>query len=68
MDFKLKADFIELDNLLKAIDLVKNGPEAKEQILAGVVKVNGQVETRIRKKLHLGDVVEFGEQQINIVA
>ena len=68
MDFKLKLEFIELDNLLKAAKLVASGAEAKQYILAGSIKVNGQVETRIRRKLRPGDTVEFGEHQISIVA
>ncbi len=67
MEFQLQADFIELDNLLKALKLVVNGAAARQQILTGSVKVNGQAETRIRRKLRLGDSVEFGEQQIKII-
>ena len=68
MDFKLKLEFIELDNLLKAAGLAASGAEAKQYILAGAVKINGQIETRVRRKLKAGDSVEFGEHQINIVA
>lgn len=68
MDFKIKGEFIELDNLLKAANLAANGAQAKLRILAGEIKVNGQVEMRIRRKLRLGDYVEFGEQKINLVA
>jgi len=67
MDFQLKADFIELDNLLKALKLVENGAQAKQDIQAGLVKVNGQPEARIRRKLRLGDIVEFGGERITIV-
>lgn len=68
MDFQLKREFIELDNLLKTNNLVASGSEARQYILAGAVKVNGQVETRIRRKLRSGDTVEYGKYQINIVA
>ena len=68
MDFKLKLEFIELDNLLKTLDFVASGAQAKQYILAGSVKVNGQVENRVRRKLRAGDSVEFAEQQIQIVA
>lgn len=68
MDFKLKLNFIELDNLLKAMNLAASGAQVREFILAGSIKVNGQVETRVRRKLRLGDSVEFKEYQINIVA
>lgn len=67
MDFKLKSEFIELDNLLKALELVQSGAQAKEQILAGLVKVNGIVESRIRCKLRTGDTVEFNRNMVNII-
>ena len=67
MEFKLKTDFIELDNLLKILELVASGAEAKQRILAGAVKVNGVVESRIRRKLRPGDAVEFGANTITIV-
>ncbi|MDD5561894.1 MAG: RNA-binding S4 domain-containing protein, partial [Candidatus Omnitrophica bacterium] len=41
--------------------------EAREQIQAGLAKVNGEVESRIRRKLRSGDCVEFGGQKIEIV-
>ena len=67
MEFKLNTDFIELDNMLKALRLVVNGAEAKQQIQEGAVKVNGVVESRIRRKLRSGDYVEFGGQRIDIL-
>lgn len=67
MDFQLKFEFIELDNLLKKLELVSTGAQAKGVILAGEVKVNGQVESRIRRKVRLGDLVEFQQQQITIL-
>jgi ribosome-associated protein len=67
MDFQLKTEFIELDNLLKALDLVASGAEARQCIQSGSIKVNGEVESRIRRKLRSGDIVEFGEHHITIV-
>lgn len=67
MTFQLKSDFIELDNLLKVSELVSSGAEAKQCIQAKEVKVNGQAETRIRRKLRGGDSVEFRQQLINIL-
>jgi ribosome-associated protein len=67
MEFKLKLEFIELDNLLKVLELAPSGAAAKQNIQSGEVKVNGQVENRIRRKLHSGDSVEFRQQQISIV-
>jgi ribosome-associated protein len=67
MEFKLKTEFVELDNLLKLLELVVNSAEAKQQIWAGTVKVNGLVESRIRRKLRSGDLVEFGANTITVV-
>jgi ribosome-associated protein len=67
MEFKLKSEFIELDNLLKVLELAASGAEAKQIILAGEVKVNGEIETRIRRKLRTGDLVEFRQQKISII-
>jgi ribosome-associated protein len=67
MEFQLKSEFIELDNLLKVLELVSSGVEARQNIQLGVVRVNGQVESRIRRKLRSGDSVEFREQRISIV-
>jgi len=68
MDFKLRSEFIELDNMLKALQLVVSGAEAKQLIQSGSIKINGQVETRVRRKLRAGDLVEFGQHRISIVA
>jgi ribosome-associated protein len=68
MEFKLRSEFIELDNMLKALQLVASGAEAKQLILSGSIKINGEVETRIRRKLRAGDSVEFGQHRISLVA
>lgn len=59
--FKLKTDeeYIELNNLLKALGWVSTGGEAKIRIDQGEVTVNGEVETRKRKKMRAGDLVLF---------
>jgi ribosome-associated protein len=65
-EFKLKKEFIELDNLLKACGLAGSGAEARQLIESGAVKVNAEPESRIRRKLRAGDRVEFKEQKISI--
>jgi len=67
MDFKLRKEFIELDNLLKASGMAGNGAEARILIDGGGVFVNGEVEARIRRKLKVGDVVSVGGKEIRIV-
>jgi ribosome-associated protein len=54
---------ITLGQALKASDLVGSGGEAKVLIQGGVVRVNGEVETRRGRKLQKGDVVEVGEDE-----
>lgn len=54
-------DFIEIDKLLKILSLVGSGGEAKIRILKeGEATVNGELETQVRKKLRVGDQLEFG--------
>lgn len=53
------GEFIKLDQFLKLARLVQSGGEAKQRILAGEVRVNGEVETRRGRKLRHGDVVLF---------
>ena len=63
---KLREEFIKLGQALKAAGLVESGVEAKEVILDGFVKVNGEVDTRRGKKLYDGDIVSFDGTDIKI--
>jgi ribosome-associated protein len=57
---------VELYKILKFEGLVGSGGEAKLVIADGLVLVNGVVETRKRKKIVCGDIIEFGEDIIRI--
>lgn len=59
---------IRLDQFLKREGLVGSGGEAKVMIQAGEVRVNGAVETRRRKQLQTGDIVEFGGSEVTVAA
>jgi len=48
---------IELNAFIKKIGLASTGGQAKILIRSGVVLLNGEVETRNKKKLAEGDVV-----------
>ena len=63
---KLREEFIKLGQALKAAGLVESGVEAKEVIQDGLVKVNGEVDTRRGKKLYDGDIVSFDGTDIKI--
>jgi ribosome-associated protein len=58
-DIIIAREPIELHQLLKHADLAASGGEAKFVIAQGLVRVNGLVETRKRKKIVAGDLVEF---------
>ena len=53
-----------LDQFLKLSWVVETGGHAKFMIQNGEVKVNGEVETRRRRKLVVGDVVELGGKKL----
>ena len=57
---------ITLGQALKAANVVGTGGEAKILIQAGEVRVNGEVETRRGRKLREGDVIEVGEERLEI--
>ena len=51
--------WIELNNFLKVLGIANTGGLAKRIIRTGEVKVNGEIETRNKRKLHAGDIVEY---------
>jgi ribosome-associated protein len=55
-----------LGQALKVASLVGSGGEAKVLIQAGEVLVNGEVETRRGRKLEEGDVVEVGDERLEV--
>ena len=62
-----KDDYINLSQLLKAMNMVESGAMAKEVIDEGLVKVDGEVESRYRRKLYDGMIVEFNGEKIQVV-
>ena len=63
---KLKDDFIKHGQALKLANVVEDGVEAKYVILDGLVRVNGEVDTRRGRKLYDGDMVTFENHEIKI--
>jgi ribosome-associated protein len=66
-NIEIYAEPIALYQILKFEALVSSGGEAKVAIDDGRVLVNGEVETRRRKKIIAGDMIEFENQQFKIV-
>ncbi|NCD11841.1 MAG: RNA-binding S4 domain-containing protein [Epsilonproteobacteria bacterium] len=67
MIFELEEEFIELFKLLKIMGLAESGGHAKMLIEEGVVKRNGEVETRKRAKIVSGEVIEVMDNRIEVV-
>lgn len=57
---------VELYKILKFEGMTSSGGEAKMVIEQGQVIVNGSVETRKRKKIVSGDIIEFRTDKIHI--
>ncbi|MCP4673011.1 MAG: RNA-binding S4 domain-containing protein [Desulfobacula sp.] len=65
--FKISGDYIELNKLLKASGLCNTGGQAKMIIKDGLVLVNGEIETRIRRKLKHGMIIKYNTQSLKVV-
>ena len=57
---------VELYKILKFEGLVASGGQAKLVIGDGQVSVNGEVETRKRKKIVDGDIIAFGNETLQV--
>ena len=57
---------VELYKILKFEGLVTTGGEAKLLIGDGQVTVNGEVETRRRRKMVNGDIIEFRGEKLQL--
>jgi len=57
---------IRLDQFLKAHAVVGTGGQAKLLIQDGQILVNDEIETRRRRQLHHGDVVQFEDQRLTV--
>jgi ribosome-associated protein len=68
IEFDLQGyEFIELHNLLKCTGLCHSGGTAKMLIADGLVRVDDLVELRKRCKIRKGQVVQFEDNEIEIV-
>lgn len=58
-DVPIRDASIRLGQFLKLAGLIDSGADAKSVIADGLVRVNGDVETRRGRQLRAGDVVVF---------
>lgn len=59
-------DYIELHRLLKVTGLCESGGMAKLLIADGMVRVDGEVERRKRRKIRAGQNVAFNDRRITV--
>ncbi len=64
---ELESEFVELYKILKFEGISDSGGAAKQVIADGLVSVNGEVETRKRKKISAGDQIDVEGQTIDVV-
>ena len=65
-EVEISKEPIEIFKLLKFEGMAESGGAAKSVIADGQVLVNGEIETRKRKQIVSGDVVEFRDEKIRV--
>jgi ribosome-associated protein len=65
--FAVRNEYIQLGQLLKALHFANSGGEAHAMVDAGLVRVDGQPETRRRAKLRPGQRVEVAGENGGLV-
>ena len=63
---RIKDEFIKLGQAMKLAGLAEEGAEAKSMIQNGLVKVNGETDTRRGRKLYEGDIFSFEGKDVKI--
>ena len=65
---KIETEYIKLEALLKyaSLCLCSSGGEAKQEIIGGKVKVNGEVCTMRGKKIRPGDEIEYLGKTVSV--
>ncbi len=58
IEFGVRGDYVELCQLLKLAGLANSGGHGQQMVAEGLVRVDGQPETRKRAKIRAGQLVE----------
>lgn len=65
-EITITTEFIKLQDLLKLVNLVGTGGEAKIVIQEGKASVNGEVCTMRGKKIRPGDTVDYDGEELTV--
>ena len=68
VEFKLRGEFVELNQLLKLSGVCESGGAGKALVAEGSVLVDGSVELRKTCKIRAGQVVSVGDVRISVLA
>ncbi|MDX1779503.1 MAG: RNA-binding S4 domain-containing protein [Thermodesulfobacteriota bacterium] len=68
LSIEIQTETIRLSQLLKLVNVVQDGVEAKFRIANEEVRVNGEVEIRRGRKLRGGDRIEFDGEIYEVVS
>jgi ribosome-associated protein len=63
---QIRDETIRLGQLLKLSSLAEDGIQAKEFVENGLVKVNGEIETRRGRQVRPGDTVDVNGEAIRV--
>lgn len=66
--FNITEEYIELNKLLKAIGWCSTGGEAHNLITRELIKVDGELETRKRRKVKNGMRVEYASKSLKVIS
>ena len=66
IEFKLRGEFVELNQLLKLSGVCDSGGAGKMLVAEGEVSVDGKVELRKTFKVRAGSVVTLGDVRIQV--
>ena len=65
-EVEINREPVELYKILKFEGWVSSGAEAKQAIADEQVWVNGEIETRKRRKIIAGDLLQFNDETFRI--
>jgi len=65
--FEISGEYIELNKLLKASGLCGTGGVAKMIIKDELVIVDGEIETRVRRKIIDGMIVQYNNHTLKVI-
>jgi ribosome-associated protein len=67
LEFHLRGEFVELNQLLKLVGICDSGGAGKMLVASGAVSVDGQVELRKTCKIRVGQVVSLNGVRITVL-